>query len=261
MIRVQSMREAGGKARPFWTDGPGGTGYSAFALEPLIWFDATDPATLFSERTGASASTPANVGGRVGTWKSKGSGSPIYAVVSYDGSRPTRQSVYVDFPTTKWLRATLSSSIPQPYTIFSLSRPISPGPGHWYDAFSAGTHLEEVRILRYGGGGGNLKLPDFYAGADLFCTAHGQMALGEDYLCCAIGNGYSSFFRVNNQEASGNAGTRSLSTQIGIGIDQLDRRAQAGRVYQIMIFDSALTADQIAATEIFLASKKLGLLD
>jgi hypothetical protein len=28
MIRVQSMREAGGKARPFWTDGPGGTGYS-----------------------------------------------------------------------------------------------------------------------------------------------------------------------------------------------------------------------------------------
>jgi hypothetical protein len=44
MIRVQSMREAGGKARPFWTDGPGGTGY----------YPIDTDAQTFATLTGAS---------------------------------------------------------------------------------------------------------------------------------------------------------------------------------------------------------------
>ena len=67
----------------------GGARFNPLVYSPALWLDASDIATLFQDRTGASASTPVvSNADPVGTWKDK-SGNARHVTAASDAGRPT----------------------------------------------------------------------------------------------------------------------------------------------------------------------------
>jgi hypothetical protein len=217
--------------------------------KPLYWWDSTDANTMFLERTGESATTQATVGGLVGTWRSKGTADPLYATCSADAERPTRQSLHIQADVGKWLSAPLLNSIPQPYTILALIRPVSSSDGGWVIHISSGaTTGEEVALLRFNNT--NLNRGCFFAGVDLINTA--ATTLGVDYYFSAVGQGVSSVYRRNGVAVLGNAGTRPIVSRIDFNRNHLGTALYSQRIYQVMIFDKRLGDSEIVYYENFL---------
>lgn len=66
--------------------------FNPLVYSPALWLDASDIATLFQDRTGASASTPvASNADPVGTWKDK-SGNARHLIAPSDAARPTYET-------------------------------------------------------------------------------------------------------------------------------------------------------------------------
>lgn len=95
-------------------------------LNATLWFDPSDSATLFQERTGASATTPAAVGDPVGTWKNKGTAGGYLVTPTSDAKRPVRRNdgtrYYLEFDGTtnsKTLAAQSGTDIRNAFTSVS----------------------------------------------------------------------------------------------------------------------------------------------
>jgi hypothetical protein len=215
-------------------------------VEPLYWWDSTDETTMFVERTGASATTRSTVTAKVGTWKSKGSATPIYATTSTINAEPILQERYVNFATNQWLTVGLPASIPQPFTVVDLIRPVSSNDGGWAIHFQSG----DVALLRKNA----TNFPHtFFAGTDL--DLFPSTGFGIDYTITAVGDGANSLLRRNTLQAVGNAGTQSLVTDVRFNRNSAANSAFSHRIHQRMIFGKKLTDAEIIMVESFLRDK------
>ena len=95
----------------------GRAAFSPLSLSPRLLPDPSDLSTLFQERTGASATTPSEVDGVVGTMLDK-SGNGNHMVAPSDGARPILRNsgslYWLEFPgTDDFLR--VAFALDQPY--------------------------------------------------------------------------------------------------------------------------------------------------
>jgi len=113
-----------------------GGGFSPLSLSPALWLDASDVSTLFTERTGAAASTNvASDSDPVGTWKDK-SGNARHVTAASDAARPTykagvqnSRSIIRFDGTDDWLRITGLTAYTSPVSVSIVVNPTAPGTG------------------------------------------------------------------------------------------------------------------------------------
>ena len=126
-----------------------------------VWLDPSDISTLFQERTGASASTPATLGDPVGTVLDK-SGNGNHATAPSDGARPTLSKdmlgiFYLSFDASASQEMEMPhETIPDPDADFTVSIAASNDDETHAGFFSNGRFdTNQSNTLRTGGGAGD----------------------------------------------------------------------------------------------------------
>jgi hypothetical protein len=136
------------------------------------------------------------------------------------------------------------SSYAQPFTVVMSFRSTS---GPWNVMSTFGLGANNIQLL-YSAIDGHTRL-----NTESSLSIAGQ-STGVDYVVSFVMNGASSLLRRNGTQASGNAGTRSLVTPIRFNTSESGDRSWGNRIYQVRVYQGALTADQISAIEANIAT-------
>jgi hypothetical protein len=204
---------------------------SLFTTEQGVIYDLTNSATVFQERTGASATTPSGADGPIGTRKDL-SPNNNYATPSSDAARALwRAAGYAEYDGIDDLD-TATFTIAQPITRISCIRPISTNP--------SGERI-------YAGAGGNVSAfraaPNISLFSGTVLTGPAFPADGTDFVLTERHSGATSRVAINNGAyVTGNAGTAG-STTFAIGSAAFFPNM---RLYRVIEIARDLTDPEIA---------------
>ena len=230
-----------------------------------LWLDPRDPSTLFQERTGASASTPAQVGDPVGTILDK-SGNGNHATAPSDGARPTLTkdalgNPYLDFDASASQQMELPhGSIPDPDGDFTVSCVASnddtTNAGFWSNGrFETG----QSNTIRTGGGAGDPHYLHFIWGNSV--TVGAADGLGSEPIDGAahvltvfgLGSGARELHvdRTISDSTTGSpvANAGSEASLLGRGVAG---EHQNGGLWQIAAYTARLQGDDLSNLEQFM---------
>lgn len=227
-----------------------GSGAAAFNPASLfgggeqgVIYDPSDAATMFQERTGASATTPSGANGPIGTAKDL-SPNNNYATNSQDALRPTLRNSgalwWMEFDGTgDFIRSTFAC--PQPITQILAWRPVAVG-----SAFRSVVSSPSTNGMFYA----NSATYNIYSGAVLAGMA---ISDGSDNVITIQYNGLSSrFARDNGSYSSGNAG--SLAPD-GFQLTESGGNAASMRVYFALSIGRLLSDPEIAQMRTYAGAK------
>jgi hypothetical protein len=223
-----------------------------------LWLDASDTSTLYNATVGGSLVT--TDGSAVARWQDK-SGNNRHATQATANARPLlktaikngRNGIRLD-GTNDFMDVT-SISIAQPYTIFAalVFRNTSPHLGGYLFDKTNGTNRVSIGWNATGLVGDIGKLWYWAGGASL--PQDTVNSTNQNIVIGTVFNGASSLMTKNGtQILSGNNGTTSLAAmRLGARFDP-SAHCNAD-LYEILIYNSALTTTQRQAVESYLNTK------
>lgn len=227
--------------------------FSPLSLAPFIWLDPSDLTTLFQERTGASATTPAEVDGVVGTMLDK-SGNGRHVIAPSDAARPIlRNSGSLYWLETDGIDDALTTGVvgaaAQPVEMMTAFRRISSAFGSTDSRIAS--HPSHQGSLNVGSGNDGLAL---FAGATLGTLAY---TINTDAVASYRFNGVASRLGVDNGAyLDGDAGAQGIAgATLGANEEGFSGFTNC-RFYGHLVFDRLLTDPEIASLRTYLAAKQ-----
>lgn len=209
-------------------------GFSPLDLSPVLWLDASDTSTITES------------GGSVSQWDDKsGNGYNVVqataALQPTTGTRTLNGLNVIDFIPNDVMSAA-SFSLSQPFTLFSVATLDASGATPQFLVNGSATAFQAINQ--------NARI---YAGTNLSGSA--TLGLSTGLLLRYTANSTSSSIYVDGVlDVNGNAGSNGM-TGLDIGNQAATGRQWDGTIAEIIVVDGTLTADQIAATEQYLAAK------
>ena len=210
--------------------------FSPLDLSPVLWLDASDTSTITES------------GGSVSQWDDKsGNGNDVTqgtaALQPTTGTRTLNGLNVLDFIDDRLGGTFAGGNIAQPFTLVAVATSDLATAGYRYIAHgdSPSSYLGFIGSANLALGGG-VVLTSSTGGTD-------------PHIIVATANSTSSLIRVDGNETTGDAGTRAFNTPFGIGAFSTPASYWDGTIAEIIVVDGTLTADQITATESYLASK------
>jgi hypothetical protein len=224
--------------------GGAASAFDPLSLSPYLWLDPSDLSTLFQERTGASATTPAGVDDPVGSMFDKGSAA-VWWVAPSDAARPILRSAgglyWLEFD---GVDAGLSATV-------AVSQPFDRVSGWQLGASS------DFFLIGEPGGGSNASLYQrsgelrIYSGAEL--TGLAAPASDTDFVATERHSGASSHVAIDNGAyQTGNAGTNAAAVLTVGGIDGVF----ADALFYGFAQKSVFTDPEIALLRTYYAAKQ-----
>jgi hypothetical protein len=245
-----------------------GGGFSPVSLSPSLWLDASDGATMYKERTGASATTLVSADADpVGTWRDK-SGNARHLIAPSDAARPTfkvniqngRSVVQFDGADDVLSAdsvASVFSGTNKSQSTFAVVKATTTN-NRTFCGFGRNGNLTPIFLHRIvSASNTSLSYMRNDAGADLTLTGP-STALGTTYVYSMIYDGSQPYISI-----SGTTGTPGSFTGT-ITLDRFTVGGQRrtnfeewlnGQIMELIIYPSALSTSQRQQVERYLGNK------
>jgi hypothetical protein len=226
----------------------GGGAFSPLSLSPHHWLEPSDLGTLFQERTGASATTPSEVDGVVGTMLDK-SGNGHHFVAPSDDARPLLRNsgslYWLEFDgVDDTLSVTFGHTHDQPFEAVSAFRRLDSEATAWI--IGSGSASGQIIFVN-----DEIRL---YSGENLISTD--EPVQDEDFVLTDRSNGTSSRIAVDNRSyVTGNAGISSADDEI-LGGNPNNVSWCFCRFYGRVHLTGLLEDSQISQLRTYLAAKQ-----
>lgn len=232
-----------------------GGGFNPATISGLqLWLDAADSATLFDSTSGGNLVTSDNAA--VARWEDK-SGNARHAIQATANARPLLKTAIKNFKNVLRFDGAndfidiSSIQIPQPYTIFAAF--IFRNNGSYLLDKTNGTNRVAIGWNSSGSVQDNGKL-FYYSGGNL-APQDSQSSASVNLILSASFNGELSFMKKNgSQILSGNTGTAPIDSMRFANSFGLSTPCN-GDLYEILIYNSALSQPQIQSVEAYLNTK------
>ena len=224
-------------ARVYVLHGKGNPTFDVLDLSPTAWFDASDESTI------------TDTGGAVDTWADKsGNGYDVTQATAANkpttGTRTMNGLNVLDFDgSSDYLQGAFGVTLSQPNTIFAVFHNDAASPADYIYDGDDGTnrHAFYLSSNKY-----NLFAGDNPNGGTIDTDPHISRAV--------FNRADSSLFIDGSSVCTGSVGTQSMDG-ITVGARNNGANFLDGAIAEIAVFDGALTAQQIADTETYLANK------
>jgi len=226
-------------------DGIGGT----VVFDADFSAEAEGTLSFTEDSVNAATVTLTTTYGQVSQWDDKsGSGNDVVQATSAAQPKSGRRALnglnVIDADGTDYMTNSTLALTAQPNTVFIVAKQDTDTDGALFDGITSTT-----RHMLYEGS----SIWRFFAGTATGIV--GAWDTNEHVFTCAF-NGASSYLRIDGtQSANVDAGAQNLQGFTLFGSYGGAGRLSDGAIAEVIVIDGTLTADQIAATEAYLASK------